>query len=222
MNRNAVQKRIEELFRDFLGEPRPGARVALSRVRQEGKLYEAFVLGLVARELVNNENLQLRLVGGNYLALKSSPGPINNSYPYVEVFRQQNHVANIWTDVEFTSLSCVMRNREGNPSNGEYHELDILMVDPDANPRPLPHEIWLGVECKDTSYSKSLLKEILGIRRELSLLQDDKPTRFTTWPRRSVPADPPSCVLVYSTDHKVSSYSEPGTVFGIDFNCETF
>jgi len=73
------------------------------------------------------------------------------------------------------------------------------------------------VECKNTGYTKDLLKSILGIRRELSLLRDDQRTRFSKWPRRLVPADPPSCLLVYSTDSAVLDYASPGEVFGIDF-----
>ena len=78
-------------------------------------------------------------------------------------------------------------------------------------------ELWLGIECKNTGYQKGLLKEILGIRRELSLLSNSKLTRFRVWPRTTVPADPASCLLVYSTDANVSDYAAPGEVFGIDF-----
>jgi hypothetical protein len=82
---------------------------------------------------------------------------------------------------------------------------------------PSAHTIWLGVECKNTGYTKNLLKEILGIRRELSLLKSSRSTRFSNWPRSSVPAEPLSCLMVYSTDQAVSGYSGPGGVFGIDF-----
>jgi hypothetical protein len=100
---------------------------------------------------------------------------------------------------------------------GDYHELDLAITDSGVSGRPSHSQIWLGVECKNTGYTKGLLKEILGIRRELSLLQNDRPTRFNSWPRTSVPAEPPSCLLVYSTDAAVNNYSSPGSVFGIDF-----
>ena len=96
-------------------------------------------------------------------------------------------------------------------------ELDIIVAEPGLSGRPRHSQIWLGVECKNTGHTKNLLKEILGIRRELSLLQNDEPTRFPTWPRAMVPARPASCLMVYTTDQAVSGYSGPGEAFGIDF-----
>jgi hypothetical protein len=76
----------------------------------------------------------------------------------------------------------------------------------------------LGVECKNTGYSKDLLRSILGVRRELSYITDrPRPTAFAQWPHATVHANPPSCLLVYSTDPKVKSYASPGDVFEIDF-----
>ena len=94
-------------------------------------------------------------------------------------------------------------------------------MEPGQQGRPRHDSVWLGVECKNTGYQKGLLKEILGIRRELSLLSDNRSTKFSSWPRSLVPADPASCLLVYSTDADVMDYSAPGTVFGIDFVYES-
>jgi hypothetical protein len=96
------------------------------------------------------------------------------------------------------------------------------MVDTGLSGRPSHDRIWLGVECKNTGYNKGLLKEILGIRREMSYLHNSKSTRFRHWPRSSVPADPSSCLLVYSTDQAVLDYQDPGQVFGIDFVHQDF
>jgi hypothetical protein len=62
-----------------------------------------------------------------------------------------------------------------------------------------------------------LLREILGVLRELSFLHVPVPTRFVKWPRSNVPADPPSSLPVFCTDASVSNYADPGDVFGIDF-----
>lgn len=221
MDRRDVEKRITNMFQRYLAATRSRARSLVPPTLTAGKLYEAYVLGLVARELTVQESLQLILMGAPYLALKSAPGPINPSYPHVELHRGGSHVANLWTDVEFLSLSYSMQSLGGRPGLGDYHELDLLVTEPSARARPSPTDIWLGVECKNTGYTKALLKEILGIRRELSLLQDPKPTKFSRWPRASIPAQPPVCLLVYSTDPNVSSYSSPGTIFGIDFFHET-
>ena len=89
--------------------------------------------------------------------------------------------------------------------------------------RPVParfpghDEILFGVECKNTSYRKNLLREILGVRRELSLLADDQQTGFRAWPRALVPARPSSCLSVFSTDDGITRLRHSPDVFGIDF-----
>jgi hypothetical protein len=125
----------------------------------------------------------------------------------------------MWTDIEFVSLSHGARP-SGPPTKGEYHELDIAVVDPGLTGRPRNDQVWLAAECKNTGYNKGLLKEILGVRRELSLLQDEQPTRFQAWPRSSVPCRPASCLLVYSSDPVVAEYARPGDVFEIDLYYE--
>ena len=137
----------------------------------DGKLYEAHVLSRVLENLDVTEKMTLTLVGGANMKLKSSPGPINLAYPHIELNRNGSHVADLWTDVEFLSLSYCSNASSSPPTKGHYHELDLVVVRPGASGRPRCDEIWLGVECKNTTYQKGLLKEILGIRRELSLLE---------------------------------------------------
>ena len=187
----------------------------------DGKLYEAHVLSKVLEKLDVTEKMALTLVGGTNIKLKSSHGPINFAYPHVELNRNGTHVADLWTDVEFLSLSYCSNAGSSPPTKGHYHELDLIVVQSGASGRPKCDEIWLGVECKNTTYQKGLLKEILGIRRELSFLQNPTKTSFNSWPRTHVPANPPSCLMVYSTDIAVAQYSAPGTMFGIDFVYES-
>ncbi len=128
-----------------------------------------------------------------------------------------NCVAELWTDVEFLTLSY-SRLGSLSPTKGSYHELDIVIVEAGSNGRPPHSAVWLGIECKNTSYQKGLLKEILGVRRELSLVTSEPiKTKFSTWPRPYAPANPPSCLVVFATDTAVLEYSDPGEVFGIDF-----
>jgi hypothetical protein len=219
MNKRQVKSRITQLFRRHFGTPKARLNSLLPKSITAGKLYEAYILGVVARDLTTKEGLRLRLVNGRKIALKSSPGPINTGYPHIRVFRHNTHVANLWTDVEFTSLSFSLAGggRHARPNHGQYHELDIVMTPALASGRPAAEEIWLGVECKNTGYSKSLLREILGVRRELSYFSGPVPSNFNNWPRAHVPARPPSCLLVYSTDSQVTVYSSPGETFGIEF-----
>ena len=75
----------------------------------------------------------------------------------------------------------------------------------------------IGVECKNPTYRKDMLRGLLGVRRELSYLYDPTPTPFRAWPRPVVPAIPPSCLLAFATDPRVTDFAAPGEVFGIDF-----
>jgi len=217
MTRAEASARIKAILQGYMAASDSAAFDLLPRKLTAGKLYEAYALGLIARELTRQEGVDLRLVNSSYLPLKTSPGPINRAYPHVEVRRSGQRIAELWTDIEFLSLSYSMRVPRGTPESGEYHELDIAIVDPGLSGRPAHDSVWLGAECKNTGYEKALLKEVLGIRRELSLLRQPRATRFRCWPRTTVPAEPPSCLLVYATDPAVSCYSRPGETFGIDF-----
>jgi hypothetical protein len=216
MSRKDIEKRLKEAFLKYLNVPPKTTSTLVPSSITDGKLYEAFVLSKIVARLTDQERLKLVLVGGSKIKLKSAPGPINRSYPHIELRRNGNLVAELWTDVEFLSLSYA-QGFGGLPTKGSYHELDIVIVDAGSSQRPAHSAIWLGVECKNTSYQKGLLKEILGIRRELSLLAGPKTTKFSSWPRSLVPADPASCLIVYATDPAVLEYSEPGKTFGIDF-----
>ena len=218
MTAQEIREQITKLFQRHMTASEPESFV-LPRALTSGKLYEAYVLAVVARELTNYEGYQLRLVNSEFLALQSKPLPINRKRPRVELHLSGRCVAEMWTDMEFLSLSYSRRSG-GFPERGEYHELDIAIVEPGLEGRPQHDQIWLAVECKNTGYHKGLLKETLGIRRELSYLQDPKRTKFRTWPRAMVPAEPASCLLVFCTDSAVLAYSRPGDVFGIDFRHE--
>jgi len=216
MTRDQIRQQLQKVFKDHLGASSATTQELVPQTASAGKLYEAYVLSRVVERLVLDEGYSLRLVGGTKIQLKSAPGPINRNYPRIELWRSGNRLAELWTDVEFLSLSYSARGAVS-PTKGDFHELDILIVDAGVSGRPRHDQLWLGIECKNTGYEKGLLKEILGIRRELSLLSGPKNTQFQAWPRITVPADPPSCLLVFSTDVDVAEYAAPGEVFGIDF-----
>lgn len=219
MNKQSAKRKIEASLRRFVAASSQAAYSSvIPAAMTAGKLYEAHVLSRVIEALATQEGYSIRLINSAFLPLKSAPGPINRSYAYFELWRSGSLRAEIWTDVEFISLSCAARGNAGSPSPGDYHELDIVVAEEGLSGRPLYDAIWLGVECKNTAaYTKNLLKEILGIRRELSFLQPPQATCFANWPRPTVPAKPPSCLMVYSADQNVANYSGPGEVFGIDF-----
>lgn len=67
-----------------------------------------------------------------------------------------------------------------------------------------------------TSFAKSMWRAALGVRRELSLLVPEIDTDFQMWPRKKVPAQPPSVFMVFSTDPAVTQYARAGEFFGVD------
>lgn len=217
MDPKDIKDKITEAFKKHMTSPDDRSFDIVPNLTK-GKLYEAHVLSLIARDLSLKEGLQLELINSNYIALRSSHGPIDRQYPHIAVSRGGSVVAEIWTDIEFLTLSYSMSAQVTPVSRGYYHELDILVVNPGITGRPTHDDVWLGVESKNTGYGKGLLKEILGVRRELSLLHSPNlPTKFLTWPDTSVPARPPSCLLVYASDIKVLKYTDPGLAFGIKF-----
>jgi hypothetical protein len=185
-----------------------------------GKVYEAWALTVVLERLEQIEGFRVMLVGGTKVHLKSSPGPINTKYPHFRVVRAGGTRYDIWTDVEFATLSYALSGKVGKPSQAHRHELDIVLVKDGVSGYPGHDDIVLGVECKNTGFEKVMARAALGVRRELSLLQGDRPTAFISWPRSTVPADPPSVLLVYSTDASVAAYNEAGCKFGVDFQYE--
>ena len=213
-----VTCQIEDTIRQYanLGSPRAYSLVPHSFTL--GRLYEAHVLALVVRDLAMKEGITVTLINSKYVTLKSGPGPINRNYPHFSLHRHHKKVAELWTDVEFTTLSYSRgKTPQRPPQSGEYHELDILVTDAGASKRPRHDQVWLAIEYKNTRYTKKLLREILGVRRELSLFSDRVNTKFSHWPRTQVRAAPPSCLMVYSTDSEVHRYSKPGDLYGIDF-----
>lgn len=185
-------------FVQKLGASRIAARGLTEGWTSAGKVYEAWCLTQVLREIALREGMTATLVGGTKVKLKASPGPINPSYPHFELRRLGRVVAELWTDIEFTTLSTAISGSQS------CHELDIVVVDPGTTGHPSIHQLWLGVECKHwAKYEKHLVREALGVRRELSFLTDDVATKFPNW-IGAVPATPSSAFVVYATDPMVT------------------
>ena len=182
-----------------------------------GKVYEAWVLSLILERLRLREGYDITLIGSNKVRLKSSPGPINRAYAHFLLRRTGSHDLEVWTDIEFISLSYTRRRHVGAVGPGDHHELDIVAVRAGTQSRPKHDEILLGVECKNTGFEKHMMRAALGVRRELSLLAMPTRTTFRVWPQTQVPANPSSVLQVYSTDRAIERYKDAGGVYGVDF-----
>lgn len=183
-----------------------------------GKVYEAWVLCEVLERFRTVEQYSVSLVGGSKAVLKSSGGAINPRYTHFILTKSGSPTLEVWTDVEFLTLSHSLRGKPRPPRDGDYHEMDIMVVPLGTRGRPSYEEVILAVECKHTPFRKDMLRAALGVRRELSLLNRfGAGTGFNKWPAAWVPARPPSCIKVYSTSPRVSRYAVTGAPFGVDF-----
>ncbi|WP_133239988.1 hypothetical protein [Limnohabitans planktonicus] len=218
---NAINS-ITKIFNSTLGSA-SGLQASLVGM-VASKLYEAKVLAELLN-LLEASGYHFRVVNGA-VCLKAAPGPINTSYSYIELLQNNVHVANIWTDVEFVGLSSFYLTGLPQPSaRGEYHELDILVCDPNAITRPRSNQVFIGVEAKHWAHiPKKLLREILGVRRELSFVdfRSGRPSiavRSLKNLQRSNPAS--HLVFAYSTVYPhgsgpVTEWAVPAKEFEID------
>jgi hypothetical protein len=213
-----ARKQIDSILARYDTARKRGPRSILPSAITAGKTYEAWVLCDVLEKLTTLEGYSATLQAGARVVLKSAPGPINSTYAHFRLDHPHRARLDLWTDVEFVTLSA---SRRGIPAalvaTADYHELDIVVVPTGTLDRPRHSDIKIGVECKNVGYTKDMLRALLGVRRELSLLvSPEERTDFTAWPRNEVPAHPSSCLLGYSTDARISAYAQAAAVFGVD------
>ncbi len=221
----SLKNEIVSMFQESIYAESESEYEIIKAEEKGGKLYEAYSLAILCRNLKEKEGFRLVLSKGHKLYLKRGTGPINRNYPCIQAYKNDELVAEIWTDVCFLSQSYLRTSsflRSAQPQYGDYHELDILMVDPGLESYPTPDQIWLGVECKNTGMKKGILKEILGVRRELSFISEECETKFSKWPQSKARSNPPSCLLLFSSDSSVKNYSCSGRFYDIKFIHEPF
>ncbi len=182
----------------------------------DGKLYELFILSYVL------ENLRQRGFGltfqGTTLKFKSSPGKIKLSDPHFQINSPHGPDWRLFVDIEFETFGST-QSQTGNDKSLR-HEIDIVVV-ATASGYPKYNEIALGIECKaHANFSKSIVKEVLGVRRELSLFQDKRPSKLTRSggaPPEDVHAEPASEYWLAYTDPKGNQYRSSPSAFSIEF-----
>lgn len=186
------------------------------------KLYELKVLGFVLTFLAQNYELELVNPSAGF---KGAPGPVNNRYTYIRVKDKKTgeHLADIRTDTEFVGLSSYVLARYSVPlSSGEYHELDIMVCVPNLpnGVRPTSAQVFVAVECKHwASIPKKLLREILGVRRELSFHSSPSSAVPVSLGRGCQNSNPPSEIIfaVSNDGYKLQNeWRVPAERFEID------
>ncbi|MBY0510601.1 MAG: hypothetical protein K2P94_10690 [Rhodospirillaceae bacterium] len=208
----AEVKRVFSAYRKI----RPSDQKLLKALT-DGKLYELFVLAYVVRDLTAR-GFSLTFVGKS-LKFKAGPGYIKLSDPHFEVIppRASSSSLRLFVNIEFETLGAAVA---AVPDLSCHHEIDIVVVADVTTGRPTYDQIMLGVECKsEASLKKETLKEVLGIRRELSYLDKPSPSYLTMLGGSSVdvPARPPSEYWLAFIDPTATQYSASPARFGIQF-----
>lgn len=206
---------VRNVIRQFQGQ-RAAADPAIVKLTR-GKLYELFVLAWLLREL-RSRGFYISL-HGTVLSLKQSPGVIKSGDTYFEL----QHPATgkqfrLYTDIEVRTLGSSLT---GTAQLCSYHEIDIVVVADTASGRPAHTELALGVECKsNVKFRKSILKEALGVKREMGLLSDIQPSSLASAAGSklpTVPSTPPSEYFVCYVDSDGDHYALSPAAFGIEF-----
>ena len=125
-------------------------------------------------------------------------------------------IGEVWTSVEFESLSWQLNGGAAGRSPREArHELDVCVLEPNADIRPAHSQVYAGISCKDVGTStKENVREALGLRRETAMLTSPMPS-LVPWLIPLTPAEPSSPILLVSSDLGVRKYSSPVDALGV-------
>jgi hypothetical protein len=194
-----------------------------------GKFYELYVLSQVVTDL-DNRGFTLTFVGSmrppsaasavhSTLKFKGAPGMIKLSDSHFEVKVPGSSLPTyrLFLNIEFDTLGSKL-----NPVSDDSgrHELDIVLTQATSG-YPSNDEILLGVECKAVAnFDKGLVKEALGVRREMSFLSGGQPSSLSLLcggPAKIVSAKPPSEFILAYLDPKGDYYADSPRSFSIDF-----
>ncbi|MQT13442.1 hypothetical protein [Segnochrobactrum spirostomi] len=190
MDVHEAEKDILNIFSKY-GAAWSKHKTPLPSTLTRGKLYELYVLGIVLQELHNRGcNITFK---GRSLLFKAAPGKLKLSDPHFVVETPNGDTLWLFVDIEFNTLGQELSRAT---DRSRRHELDIVLVD-EINDYPSYRDVWFGAECKaHSNFRKSIIKEVLGVRRELSgrdrkCQKYSRLTQSGTSPQVSVYASPP-------------------------------
>ncbi|MEP3635368.1 MAG: hypothetical protein ABJM82_16940 [Shimia thalassica] len=191
-----------------------------------GKIYELYCLARTLEWLRFTYGASIRLENGTVVNFKASPGNIDRSRSYF-VVAKHGEFFELHTDIQVQTLGASKTG--GWVGKSGYHEIDLVLIDPNVLDGDMPrhNEVALGVECKSNAkFEKGIVKQVLGIRRELSLLSRPTPSRLDrvfcpTKPLGGyspfVKADPASLYWLTYIDQSGDDYAGSPGYFSIEF-----
>lgn len=213
---SSIQQQIEKALNRYARISPARTKGLLPTKSLQGKLYEASVLAEVCKQLHTQEGFTIRLSEGTRLMFRQKGGAITDEFPFLEIIHHGAVIAELHTDIYFTTLSNAHKAGKGPSSPGDYHELDIALIKPGIkNGYPSFKDVFIAIECKNKVINKGTIREILGFRRELSTLQELNPTGFNKWPMNEVPSFPPSVQMFYCSDRYIKKFEPNCKIFGI-------
>lgn len=186
----------------------------------DGKIYELYCLVEVLRWLKSRYRAHIGFQGAT-VDFKASPGFDDRNRSYFVVSANGNSLE-LHTDIEVNTLGS---KRPGTIiDNSSHHEIDLVLIPPTVldGTSPAHDELVLGVECKaHANLGKGVVRQVLGIRRELSYLTDDQDALidlvFGCNPCQQLPAHPASHYWLAFIDHSALKYAGSPGAFGIEF-----
>ena len=206
-----AKDKVDELIAGYQSVVDPSDNCPVDTAK--GRMYELVVLSYLVEHLTTRGfRFQFH---GKVLELKEKPGLIKGTDPY---FEGQHHrtgaTIRIYTDVQVLGLGCLMG---GGSDFSSHHEVDLVVVTPGIIGRPSPHDLLLGVECKSGAFTKAIIKEVLGVKRELSLLQPETRSDLSclAGDHVLVPAEPEVEFWLAHYDPKGANYKDGPEFFGI-------
>jgi hypothetical protein len=214
----AVKQRIRRLFSRHLGGA-AGRRILGEMVYYDRAYELSCMVEVMSRLKSQFGHLDCVLSRGTSVEFRSKGGKLERGrWPHVEL-RLPDHgtIGEIWTNVEFRSLSAARTSRVvRHPPYGDAHELDVVVLRPGLpDGYPNPEDIQVGVEAKHRPYTKALLKELLGVRREMAFVSPPRQNPFVWW-TATVPASPPSGLIGYCSDVDVARYAGSTAFYGVE------
>jgi len=141
--------------------------------RDQGKIYELFVLSVLLYCL-KHTGCQLVATTAT-IRFKGKPGFIqrnDTAFEVLDPFGKKIGVVHL--NIQYHTLGSALS--AAHPDRSFFHEFDISIARPAATTRPVHDDLMLGIECKSAGkMSKSYVREVLGLRREMSLYSHDPP-----------------------------------------------
>lgn len=206
-----AKQKVDELIANYQSvvDPTDDCPVDMAK----GRMYELVVLSHLV-EYLTNRGFRFQF-HGKVLELKEKPGLIKGTDPYFEGrHRRTGAVIRIYTDIQVLGLGCL---NSGASDLSAHHEVDLVVVGDGVTGRPTPHDLLLGVECKSGAFGKSVIKEVLGVKRELSLFQSKVRSKLSRLARdvERVPSLPAIEFWLAHYDPKGDDYKTGPEFFGI-------